>query len=381
MTRVLHIINSADHGGISTMLLNYYRYVDRTEVHFDVALSVERVGYDGRELEKLGAKLYYIPIKSRGYRRHVKVLRGILKEGRYDAIHVHSALTSWVDLRIAGQHGIPVRVAHAHNADKTKQPLRQRIKRRIGIWLMGHYATLRLACSRDAAIFTFGKRSLSAKNLRILPNAIECRRFAFDAADRSAVRAELNIPNEAFVFGTVGRMTSEKNQIKAVELLPAVLARRPEARLLLVGDGPCRPAMEKKAASLGVADRVIFTGGRSDVPRLLCAMDAFILPSFQEGFGIAALEAAASGLPVVLTDVIPRELEFIQGSSFLPLAAPDAAWAEALCASNGPKNRCTGAESVACAGYDIAAVAARLEHMYGHAKADQGDTSEKGERR
>lgn len=380
MIRVLHIINSADHGGISTMLLNYYRYTDRTRIHFDVALSVDRVGHDGRELEALGATLYYLPIKSKHYRLHVKTLREILEKGNYDAIHVHSALTSWVDLRVAKKMGVALRVAHAHNADKSKKPLRVRLKRRIGTFLTGRYATSRLSCSRDAAIYTFGEGALKQKNTVILPNAIECERFVFDPEARRAVRSELGIGKDDFVFGSVGRMTSEKNQIHAVRVLPEVLLREPCARLLLVGDGSCRPAIEAEAKALGVADRVIFTGGRSDIPQLLSAMDAFILPSFQEGFGIAALEAAAAGLPVVMSDTVPRELDFVCGGAFLPLAAPLSAWAEAILTQKGPTDRREGAALVADAGYDIAAVAAQLAAFYMPNASKDDSIKEKGER-
>ena len=363
MIRVLHIINSADHGGISTMLLNYYRYVDRTQVAFDVAVSVDSVGHDGREMEKLGATLYYLPIKSKNYRLHVDTLREILKNGSYDAIHVHSALTSWVDMRVAKKCGVRVRVAHAHNADKSKRSFKEGLKRRVGIILMKRYATARLACSKDAAVYTFGARSLRHPTVHILPNAIECEAFRFSAAARAEVREELRLSPDAFVLGTVGRMTAEKNQIRLVRLMPELLKRRPEARLLLVGDGKCRPAIEAQAQALQIADKVVFTGGRSDVARLLCAMDVFALPSLQEGFGIAALEAAAAGLPVILSDVIPRELELIPQHAFASLEAPLFAWAEQICAFT-PTDRAAGVEAVVAAGYDISSAAAALERIY-----------------
>lgn len=118
MVRVLHIINGADLGGISSMLLNYYRHMDRTKVHFDFVSSIAELGYNGRELEKLGSKFYFIEMKSKGLINHIKELDKLLKNEHFDVIHVHSNHTSYVALMVAWKNGIRIRIAHGHNAVK-----------------------------------------------------------------------------------------------------------------------------------------------------------------------------------------------------------------------------------------------------------------------
>ena len=364
MLRVLHIINGTRLGGISSVLLNYYKHIDRSRVQFDFASLTPDRGPVAAEYEALGATIHFLPARRAGLRDFSKKLEGLLREHHYDVVHAHGCHASWLDLKVAKRCGVKVRIAHGHNAPKDRGSFGAGLKRCVGIAMMRRYATARLACSRDAAVYTFGAGSLKEKSLQLLPNAIETERFAFDADARQGVRAELGIGPDQFVLGTVGRMSAEKNQIHLVRIFPEILQRRPDSRLLLVGDGACRPQIEAEVCRLGVADKVILTGGRSDIPQLLSAMDVFALPSFEEGFGIAALEAAASGLPVLLSDVIPQDLSFIPNSVYLSLQAPASAWAEAICANGGEYERAAGVAAVQAAGFDISAVAKKLEDLY-----------------
>ncbi|MBR2898814.1 MAG: glycosyltransferase, partial [Fibrobacter sp.] len=358
------IINGTKLGGISSVLLNYYKNIDRSRVQFDFASLTPDRGPVAAEYEALGATIHFLPTRRAGLRAFAKRLEEILREHHYDVVHAHGCHSSWLDLRVAKRCGVKVRIAHGHNAIKDREPFAVRLKRRVGITLMRHYATVRLACSRDAAIYTFGAHAPKERSVWLLSNAIESARFAFDPTVRREMREALGIKESCFVFGTVGRMTSEKNQIHAVRVLPEVLQRRPDSYLLLVGDGSCRAVIEAEAKALGVTDRVIFTGARSDVPQLLCAMDAFILPSHYEGYPVSAVEAVASGLPVVVSDTVTRELEAMPRITYVSLQQPPSDWAEAICADGGEWERAAGVAAVQAAGFDISAVAAELENLY-----------------
>lgn len=364
MLKVLHIVNGTKLGGISSVLLNYYKHIDRTQIQFDLACITPDRGPMAEEFERLGAHIYFLPTRNAGLRVFSAKLRELINTQHYDAVHAHGCHSSWVDLRVAKQCGVKVRLAHGHNANKNYGTAKEQLKRRIGILMMRHYATARLACSRDAAVYTFGAHALKEKSFHLLPNAIETDRFVFDINAREAVRGELGIESNEFVLGTVGRMSLEKNQIHLVRIFPEILQRRPDSRLLLVGDGDCRPQIEAEACRLGVMDKVILTGGRRDIPQLLSAMDVFALPSFEEGFGIAALEAAAAGLPVILSDVIPQELSFIPNSSYLSLQAPLSEWAARALSYGQPFDRSNGVSVVCKAGYDIVLIAKCLEKIY-----------------
>jgi glycosyltransferase involved in cell wall biosynthesis len=128
-----------------------------------------------------------------------------------------------------------------------------------------------------------------------------------EKVDSSAVRAEFGLPPDAFLLGHVGRFDRDKNHTHLIAVTAEVRRRVPNTYLLLVGDGKLRPAIEYDAVRKGVRHRVVFAGGRSDVARLLRAMDVFVFPSQFEGLGLAAVEAQAAGLPCILSEGLPEE--------------------------------------------------------------------------
>lgn len=145
-------------------------------------------------------------------------------------------------------------------------------------------------------------------HLTMIPNFVPAADFPVrDERLRAEARSELDLPDEVTVFGTVASLIDYKNHLGVVEAAGRLAAEHPEARWLFVGDGPMREAIESRAAQLGLADRVRLTGRRTDVPRLLQACDAFILPSLFEGMPNAVLEAMATGLPVIGTAVSGTE--------------------------------------------------------------------------
>lgn len=116
---------------------------------------------------------------------------------------------------------------------------------------------------------------------------------------REAVRDELGLPSDVPVIGMVARLHPLKGQSDAIAACAELAPAHPAARLIIVGDGPARAALEAQCAQTGLRERILFTGRRSDVPRILAGLDIFVHPSRQEPFGLAIAEASAAGLPVV----------------------------------------------------------------------------------
>ena len=173
----------------------------------------------------------------------------------------------------------------------------------------------------------------------------------------------MGIDATAMVVGHVGRLCAQKNQLRLLDMFVEVQRRRPDARLLLVGEGELRAQIEQRAAALGIAERVILTGVREDVGALLCAMDVMMFPSTHEGLPFALLEAQCSGLPVVCSDAITREVALSDGVRFLPLTASDAEWAAVSC-EHAMRERCPAEAALRRAGYDVEREAARLVELY-----------------
>jgi glycosyltransferase involved in cell wall biosynthesis len=152
---------------------------------------------------------------------------------------------------------------------------------------------------RQALIHNEG---ISASRVGVIYNGIDVDRFPA-RGDQEAIRRELGLAATDLVVLQVARLDYLKDHATAVRTIQRVAARRPDARLVLVGDGPEREAISGLVNQLGLSEHVLFLGLRSDIPRLLRAADLLLLTSISEGIPLTLIEGMAAGLPVVSTDV------------------------------------------------------------------------------
>ena len=352
--RILHIVTYMGRGGLETMLMNYYRAIDRTKVQFDFLTHRDfRADYDD-EIEALGGKIFRLPNLNPFSRSYLGALDRFFQEHpEYRIVHSHLDCMSAIPLKAAKKHGVPVRIAHSHSSRQDrdlKYPLKLLFKRRIS-----GQATQLFACGKEAGKWMFG-----TDDFRVLNNAIDAERYRFDPEVRQEVRKELGIPADAPVVGHVGRFMAPKNH----GFLLRIFAELPDhARLLLVGDGELRAENERLAEELGIRDRVIFAGLRSDVDRMLQAMDVFVFPSLYEGLPLSIIEAQAAGLPCLISDKVPIECKKTELVTQIPLGASPAEWAEAvLSAAEAPRGDTLA--QIREAGFDIRANAEWLQNYY-----------------
>ena len=361
MLRVLHIMGCSDAGGISSVVRSFYEFIDRSEFHFDIALTVPEQGQNSRALEKLGAKIFFIPMKAEDREGFCKALTNLLTEGHYDAVHVHESETCYVALRIATQLGIPCRIAHAHTTSPY-EGVRGVIRRWSGCLLNYVYATHVIGCGQKAGERVFGKLNMKRPRAVVLPNGVDTERFSYRPALRAQVRQELQAEN-TFLLGMVCRLSEEKNISFAIDLMAEVLERIPNAMLMIVGNGPEQEALEQKIRERKLENSVCLLGRREDVDRLYQAFDLVLMPSFHEGFPVVAVEAMAAGLPVLLSDTITRELSFGSGVRYLPLDKMEA-WVEAVSSFRQDENREKRQADVKKQGLDIRQTVKKLEQIY-----------------
>ncbi len=317
--KILQIVGGMHRGGIETWLMHVLRNIDRNLFQMDfMAHSVESCEYDD-EIRSLGCRIIvspYPPHPNRHVWSYPTFFRQILQEfGPYDVVHSHSGYVNGNTLRIAKQAGVPVRIAHAHDdlsRLRAKQPWKRRLYWDLLKFWIDRYATVGLACSRDAAACMFGSLWESDRRWQILYCGLDLRAFQ-EQIEPAQIRAELGIPADAFVIGHIGRFEPQKNHRFLIEIAAEIAQQEPKMRLLLIGYGSLRPEIEELVAQLGLTDKVIFAGVRSDVPRLMLgAMDVFLLPSFNEGLPLVLIEAQAAGLPCVFSDVISNETDVVK---------------------------------------------------------------------
>jgi glycosyltransferase involved in cell wall biosynthesis len=369
--RVLQVLGALNRAGAETWLMNVLRHIDRDQFRLDFLVHTTAAGAYDAEVRSLGGRIFPC-VGPRNPLAYSRALRKILRtQGPFDVVHSHVHAYSGFVLRTARQAGVPLRIAHSH-CDTSMLDIRSGAARRaylalMNLWIQRH-ATLGLAVSRQAAASLFGANWSADPRWRISYCGIDLAPFR-EQADRAAVRGEFKIPANAFVVGHVGRFDYQKNHKFLIEIFATLAKRRPEARLLLIGEGPLRPTIEEQVVSAGLQERVIFAGSRPDVPRLMTsAIDAFVLPSHFEGLPLVLLEAQAAGLPCLLAATVAEETTVNSALvRRLSLSQLPEVWCDelaALCRSLANESRSEALCVIEDSPFNIQTGVARLEEIY-----------------
>lgn len=357
MIRILQCVNDMHRAGLETMLMNYYRSIDREKIQFDfLTHRPERSDYDD-EIESLGGKIYYAPrLYPQNYPAYFSYMRDFFKNHpEYQIMHSHIDSMSYLPLLAGKKAGVPVRIAHSHNTsiDKDfKYPLKQYFRFRITS-AANHY----LACGEEAGKYLFGN-----KEFKVIPNAVDASKFYFNELVRQNKRKELGYTKE-FVIGHVGRISYQKNHKYLIEIFNELQKLETNAVLMLVGVGEKEPEIREQVKRLKLEEKVRFLGNRSDVNELYQAMDVFVLPSLFEGIPVVGIEAQFADLPCIFSDRTPKEVCFSKKSRFLGLDKCPLEWADAILEYKGIKRSSTNTD-ILNSHYDINAAHNILEAYY-----------------
>lgn len=368
--RVLHVVTYMGRGGLETMIMNYYRHIDREKVQFDFLVHRDfEADYD-EEILNLGGRIYRLPNLnpfSKGYLE--KLGRFFSEHPEYTIVHSHLDCMAGIPLKYAKKNGIPVRIAHAHTSGQTKDKkylLKLLFKRMIP-----KEATDLFACGERAGNWMF-----AGKDFHVLNNAIDSKEYQWNETIQKEVRKELGIPENVPVLGHVGRFAPPKNHSFIIRIFAEVLKKEGNARLLLVGEGELRKEAEKQAEELGIKEHILFAGLRSDVPRMLQAMDVFLFPSVYEGLPVSLIEAQAAGLPCLISENVPIECKKTDLVYQYPLSDGEELWAERILLVSHRVRRNTSQE-IRASGFDIRENAKWLQEFYSAKYAEASGRNER----
>lgn len=358
--RVLNLFTIMDRGGAETMVMNYYRHIDRTKIQFDFLVHREQRGAYDEEIESMGGKIYRMcPVYPQNFARYKRDLHSFFQSHpEYKIINSHMSELGYFVFREAERQGVPVRICHAHNAPNgfdAKMIVRTYLKKR-----MMPYLTHLFMCSEASGKWLYGEKNKS--RFLMLNNAIDAVSYIYDLSKREEMRRHLGLADE-LVIGHVGRFNPQKNHSFLIDIFAALLKKEPNAVLLLVGGGEDMTKIQAKAQIMGIAEHVRFLGVRSDVADLMQAMDVFLFPSLYEGLGIALIEAQTAGLPCVVSDTIPHEAYLTDLVDSESLSAPAEKWAEKILAKRAIPRTDRRAE-IAAHGFDITTEAVKLQEFY-----------------
>lgn len=358
--RVLQISFAMDMGGAETLLMNLYRNIDRTKVQFDFLLHCSHESAYEKEILSLGGLIYKIP-RYLGYNKftYERALTAFLKvHPEHIIIHDHLMDSASETLKIAKKLG-RITIAHSHAASapfSLKDIYRFFFRRNL--WKIADY---RFACSEEAGKWLYRGKA----DFMILKNGIDTARFKFNDNIRNSIRNNLGIENKTRVIGIVGRLDAIKNHARLLKIMSSLVSCLHDSVLLIVGDGPLEKELKSTVKKLELDNKVIFTGPRTDVNELLMAMDCFALPSLSEGLGIVLVEAQATGLPCVFSDVVPKDVDLIPELIHrVSLSDSDETWAKTILTSHPLNDRGCAWETVKNEGYDIKNSAEQIQSFY-----------------
>lgn len=365
--RVLNLFTIMNRGGAETMVMNYYRSIDRTKVQFDFMVHRKEKGAYDDEIEAMGGRIYRMsPIFPTKFGKYKKELKQFFDEHpEYQIIHSHMSELGYFAFKEARTHGVKCLICHAHNAPNFKsETLNEKIKD-VMRWNFKHkirpYTDHMFVCGMDAGKWLFGRRN--RKKFVMMNNAVDAENFRWDSNMAKHLRREWGLDGK-FVICNVGRFNTQKNHSFIIDIFNLIHYQNPNAVLLLAGDGDLMERTKMKVENLGLADCVQFLGIRPDINDILLASDVFLFPSLYEGLPVTLVEAQASGIKCVISDTVPKDCLITKNIDVVPLSETTGVWADAVLKyADGYKRKDTYG-TIAEKGFDIKENAAWLEEFY-----------------
>ncbi|MGE4585216.1 MAG: glycosyltransferase [Sphaerochaeta sp.] len=286
-----------------------------------------------------------------------------IKADHYDIVYSQNGYDAAPQMLFAAILGVKRRIAHSHVAN-SPESIARKLRRKIFGKLVRLCATDLLACSKEAAVWAYGKKPPEGELYHIINNAIDLNLYVFDADKRADIRTGFSLDNN-LVLGCVGRFSYQKNYSFLIDIFKSICQLKSNAVLVLIGDGELMPEIRGKVERFGLQEKVHFWGARTDVYHLLNAFDVFVLPSNYEGFGIVYVEAQAMGLPCYGSkEGVPLAAKVSDLMHYLSLSDSSETWAkEILTGCSSTFERRDTHDELVEAGFDIDVEARKFEHF------------------
>jgi glycosyltransferase involved in cell wall biosynthesis len=360
--RVAHVVGKVVLGGVDSVVMNYYRHIDRNQVQFDFIMDGYKKTPVDEEIEALGGKIYKVESYEKNMLNSLKQYYQIFKQNQYPIVHCHMNSLAVFFLLQAWRAGIKNRIAHNHSTavkGEGKRTLIKYLLRPFNKIFPTHYC----ACSELAGKWLFGNNFFASGKVKLIRNAIDTRYFSYNQELRNRIRNNLGL-GDKLIIGHIGRFTYQKNHSFLIEIFNEIYKKNKDTVLMLVGEGELKTVIQQKAEELGLANVVYFMGLRRDVPELMQALDAFILPSYYEGLPVVGVEAQAACLPCFFSSEVTREVQITDCANFLSLEMKPADWAGHILDKCRGFQRKPTTDQVVAAGFDINGEAKLLTDFY-----------------
>ncbi len=311
-------MSSMNTGGAETFLMKQYRRIDREKYQMDFCVNVAERGYYDDEIEALGGKIYRIPSKSQDFKKSLKALEEIVRENGYESVLCSSVKPGTALELIAAKKGGAKRLIYRSSNSSVDGGTKQKILHSTIGQLAKIVPTVKIAPSKEAAEYCFGKGCIRKGKAFLLHNGIDTDVYRYSDETRAEMRKEFGFTDE-YVVAHVGRFSKAKNHTFLLDVFEEMLKINPDSVLLLAGIGELEDEIKQKATDRNLIDKIRFLGLRGDVPKVLCAADVFVFPSFYEGMPNTVIEAQAISLHCVISDRITPDADITGLVEYLPL--------------------------------------------------------------
>ena len=318
MKRLLCIVSSMDRGGAETFLMKVYRNLDRNKYQMDFCVSKEKKGFYDDEIKSMGGKIYFIPPKSKNPFKTFLQIKKIVKENNYQyVLRTSQQSLATLDLLAAKFGGAKTLIYRSSNAGLTGG-VKKRIINGMFMFLPRMIPNVKVAPSKKAAEFVFGKKAVAKGKVHILNNGLDYDLFAYNEKIRKQIRKELKL-DDKIIIGHVGRFNEQKNHEFLIKIFKEIHEENQNTVLLLIGEGELEDKIKKQVKNLGLSTSVKFLGPVAEVSIYLMAMDLFLFPSFFEGMPNVIIEAQATGLKCLLSSEITEEAKITDLLTYIDL--------------------------------------------------------------
>ena len=366
--RIVHTIPMGA-GGISNLTLTINERIDRNRFEFDYLVFRNKKEFCELRAEKLGSPKLIVDVSNirNPIIKSIKKILGtakLLKNENIEIIHIDASTPYDVILAVAAKMaGVKHIIFHAHNDNYERSLTLRNIMQPLFRLLIPITITDYIAISEQAAKFMFPNKITSNHEYYLIKNGIPVDNFIFNKKIRDDYRAKYELEDK-FVVGNIGRFVYQKNHKFLIDVFCELLEIKNNALLILIGTGNLEDEIKNYVSSKKIKEKVIFWGNTEDVPNLLQMMDLFIFPSHFEGLGMAAIEAQASGLPTICSDVLPNEINITDNLLKLNLNLSPREWAERSYEFYLESERRNNSDAVTVAGYNLDETVLKLEQLY-----------------
>lgn len=322
MIRVLEV-NVDDHlyGGVYVLVKNIIRLLPEN-IKADIA-ALEPFDKEEHieEFRTYGSTVYYVGSKRNKLLKQLDIYKNVKKlidQNRYDVVHLHSDVSHKILVSALAAQKSKIIVFHSHANDvEGKHKQLRRAFHRVCCWFLKLIPAIYVATSEDAGkwMYPWAKKD----DIIILDNGIDYSRFEFAPEKREEIRKELSIKDDVFLIGLFGRFVYQKNPLFAIKIFKAICEESQTSRLLCIGEGPLKEEFIQLLRQEGLYDKAIFIGNTDTIEDYYQAIDALIMPSNFEGFGLVAVESQISGTPTFVSTNVPKITKISNLICYLPI--------------------------------------------------------------